>query len=123
MAGGDGLQHGQPHQLGQDRGAGQKKEEEDLHRGGGEGSPGEPFLKVPQALGARDHHVSEHSAAGEGGRACLVLQQKTKREKNDASGGPSPVYGRRIFTGGDPPSSSHATESCAVTVFMNNVVV
>lgn len=53
----------------------------------------------------------------------MVLQQKAKREKNDADRGPSSEYGGRIFSSGDTPSSPHITESCAVTVFMNNPTI
>lgn len=75
---------------------------------------------MPKAICSRNQHFSRHSAVGKRGCPCLVLQQKTKREKNDASGGPSPEYGGRIFPSRDPSSTPHTTESCAVTIFMNN---
>lgn len=119
MAGGDRLEHGQPHQFGQDRRAGQETKEEDLHRSGSERRAGEPFLEMPKAVRSRNQHFSRHAAVGKRGRARLVLQQKTKREKNDARGGPPSEHGGCIFPSGDPSSTPHTSESCAVTYLMN----
>ncbi len=123
MARGDRFKHGQPHEFGQDCSTGPETKEEDLHRSRSQRGTGKPFLKVPQALRARNHQFSWQSAVGKRGCACVVLQQKTEREKNDTAGGPSPNHGGRILTSGDTPSPSHATEFCPVTVIINNVPV
>lgn len=123
MARGDRFKHWQPHKFGQDCSTGTETKEEDVHRSRSERGFGKSFLKVPQAVRPRNHRLSWHSAAGKRGRACMVLQQKTEREKNDALGGPSPDHGGRILTGRDTPSSSHTTESCPVTAFIINSVV
>ncbi|CAL8288403.1 unnamed protein product, partial [Merluccius merluccius] len=114
VAGGDGLEHGQPHQPGQDRGAGAQTEEADLDRSRGEGSAGEPLLEMPQAVRARDHVAGRHAAAGEGGGEGLVLQQATEGEEDDPGGGPAPEHGGRLFPSGDPPAPPHTAESCAM---------
>lgn len=123
MARGDRLEHRKPDKLGQDRGTGSKAQEEDLDRGRGERGAGEPLPEVPQAVGARDQHVGRHAAAGERGRARVVLQQETEREKNDPGGGRASKHGGRLLTGGDPSASPHATKSRPVTVLLSEALI
>uniref|UniRef100_A0A8B9WSS4 Uncharacterized protein n=1 Tax=Bos mutus grunniens TaxID=30521 RepID=A0A8B9WSS4_BOSMU len=107
VAGGGGLEHRQPHEHRQDRGAGPQAQEADLHRGERQGRTGEPLPQVPQALCAGDHKPGRQPAAREGGGTGVVLQPEAEGEAHDAARDPAADARRRVLAGG-PGECRHA---------------